>query len=109
MAKVRIVGCGNVAEYSIERDLQYRAEVPRTFDKQKNLSTQGSGKEWSACAMDIQSSFLYAPLVEEADGMHLVTPPGIRQRMGLVRRGVLWKLKQALYGWRIALKIWMQT
>ena len=47
--------------------------------------------------LDISAHFLYTPLVEEKDGVFLVSPPAILQR-------VVWQHKKALYGLRVAPK-----
>ena len=66
-------------------------------------------KEWSIGSLDVRTAFLYAELDDEEDGIFLVQPPAILVRMNLVKPGVLWKLKKALYGLRCAPKKWGQT
>ena len=49
-------------------------------------------------------NIMYEPIDEDEDGMCLVSPPARLHKLGLVCHGVLWKLKEALYGLRIAPK-----
>ena len=60
--------------------------------------------EWAPWALS--TAFLYAELVEEEDGVIVVYPPPILIRLGLVPPGVMWLLKKALYGLRVAPKRW---
>eukprot|EP00974_Lingulodinium_polyedra_P025586 2474260-Lingulodinium_polyedra.AAC.1 len=57
--------------------------------------------------MSKQPSY-YAELNEEEDGIVIVQHPTILVRMGLVKPGVMWKLKKALYGLSCAPKRWGQ-
>ena len=52
--------------------------------------------------MDIRTAFLYVELCEGEDGIAIATHPAILVRMGLVQEGIVWVLKKALYGLRVA-------
>ena len=63
-------------------------------------------KGWGIGSLDVKTAFLYAELDEEEDGIIVVQPPSILVRLGLVRPGILWELKKALYGLRCAPTRW---
>ena len=69
----------------------------------------GADKGWSVGSLDVKTAFLYAELNEEEDGILVVQPPSLLVRMGLVEPGIMWKLKQALYGLRCAPNRWSQA
>ena len=104
-ARARVVCCGNFEPGSVGKDVGNRAEVPSTFEM-RTLLALGVDKGWSIGSLDVKTAFLYAELDEEEDGIIVVQPPSILVRLGLVRPGVLWKLKKALYGLRCAPKRW---
>ena len=106
-----MVCCGNFEPGSIAKDLENRAEVPTTFELRTLLALGSLGEQvsawghgspecrkqpWSLGALDVNTAFLYAELIEEEDGIVVVQPPAILVRLGLVPPGVLWKLKKAL-------------
>ena len=62
---------------------------------------------WMGCGiMDVPTAFLYAPLIEKRDVC--CRPPQVLVKLGLVERGVVWKLKKALYGLRTSPRAWKE-
>ena len=79
--------------------LKNRAEVPSTFEM-RTILVLGQMKKWGLGSLDVKTSLMYAELVEEEDGVTVVFPPPVLVRLGLVKPGVMWLLKKALYGLR---------
>ena len=102
--KSRLCVCGNFEE-GFGGALKNRAEVPSTFEMRTILAL-GQRHAWGVGSLDVSTAFLYAELVEEEDGVIVVYPPPILIRLGLVQPGVMWLLKKALYGLRVAPKRW---
>ena len=92
-AKARVVCCGNFEPNSVGKDLENRSEVPSTFEMRTMLAL-ASSNNWSVGTLDVKTAFLYAELDDEEDGMIFVQPPAILVRIGLVKKGIFWKLKK---------------
>ena len=54
--------------------MKNRAEVPRTFEMMTMLAI-GQMRKWGIGSLDVKTAFLYAELVEEEDGVIVVSPP----------------------------------
>ena len=83
-AKSRICCCGNFEEGSFGGDAENRSEVPATYEMRTLLAMFKSKKDWGIGALDIKTAFLHAPLDDEDDGIVLVRPPTMLERLGLV-------------------------
>ncbi|CAK0824458.1 unnamed protein product [Prorocentrum cordatum] len=69
------------------------------------LERRKKAGRWSCAALDVATAFLNAPLPEEV-GDIVVRPPSIFNHFGLIQPGELWRVRQAIYGLRIAPKAW---
>ena len=63
---------------------------------------------WSLGSLDAITAFLYAALYDIEDGIYLVEPPAYLVKHGYIPKGILLKLKKALYVLRKAPKKWQQ-
>ena len=102
-AKARVVACGNFEMHTIGKDHDNRAEVPDIFELRLLLAL-AARKGWSLGSLDVITAFLYSTLHDIDDGIYLIEPPAYLVKHGYIPKGVLWKLKKALYGLRKAPK-----
>ncbi|CAK0805588.1 unnamed protein product, partial [Prorocentrum cordatum] len=66
-----------------------------------------AANKWACSALDVATAFLNAELPPEA-GEVIVRPLSILARFGLVQAGALWRVKQAIYGLRVAPRAWVE-
>ena len=102
-AKARVCACGNFETHTIGKDQNNRAEVPDIFELRLLLAL-AARNGWSIGSLDVMTAFLYATLDDIEDGIYLVEPPAYLVKHGYIPKGILWKLKKALYGLRKAPK-----
>ena len=86
-------------------DLGNRAEVPATVEL-NTMVAMGTQKGWSVGSFDQMTAFIHAELCEEEDGVISLTPPSSLVRLGFVQPGIVWVLKKALAGLRVAPTSW---
>eukprot|EP00971_Amphidinium_carterae_P074406 1470392-Amphidinium_carterae.1 len=65
---------------------------------------------WMVASADISTAFLYAALHQDDVKLGFTTvyvrPPKVLVTIGLVKPGILWKLKKSLYGLRTSPLAW---
>ena len=99
--KVRAVVCGNFQHKYPTQQLWTAQAEPSSLIAGLRL---GLLREWSVGTLDISGAFMYAPLPESVHV--LVAPPKAFVEVGLVKPGEIWLLQKAVYGLRIAPKVW---
>ena len=73
------------------------------------LLSYGARQPWSIGSADLSTAFLNAELVDQEDGVYMVTPPKLLTDLGIEEENVVWKLNNALYGLKRAPKKWELT
>eukprot|EP00971_Amphidinium_carterae_P266116 5278854-Amphidinium_carterae.1 len=105
--KVRIVCCGN-----LQTVLEFEETSTQTppFSMLRLALAMASAFGWMVASADISTAFLYASLhqddVELGFDTVYVRPPKVLVQIGLVKPGILWKLKKSLYGLRTSPLAW---
>eukprot|EP00971_Amphidinium_carterae_P147687 2927165-Amphidinium_carterae.1 len=105
--KVRIVCCGN-----LQKVLEFEETSTQTppFSMLRLALAMASVFGWMVASADISTAFLYASLhqddVELGFDTVYVRPPKVLVQIGLVKPGILWKLKKSLQGLRTSPLAW---
>ena len=99
--KARVVVCGNFQQ--VQPGEETCANTP-SFPMLRVLVSIASLHGWPVASWDVSTAFLYASLPEGQDVYCRL--PNVLVRLGLVQPGIVWKLKEALYGLRTSPKAW---
>ncbi|CAK0894421.1 unnamed protein product [Prorocentrum cordatum] len=94
--------CGNYQERRAGEDV-YSGNIDAS--SLRLVLAVAAAQRWSCSALDVATAFLNAPLPVEV-GDIMVRPPSIFNHFGLIQPGELWRVRQAIYGLRIAPKAW---
>eukprot|EP00971_Amphidinium_carterae_P132358 2621637-Amphidinium_carterae.1 len=96
--KVRIVCCGNRQHV---QDFEDTATQTPPFSMLRLAMAMASVFGWMVASADISTAFLYAALHQDDVKLGFTTvyvrPPKVLVTIGLVKPGILWKLKKSLY------------
>eukprot|EP00971_Amphidinium_carterae_P260665 5171318-Amphidinium_carterae.1 len=105
--KVRIVCCGNRQHV---QDFEDTATQTPPFSMLRLALAMASVFGWMVASADISTAFLYAALHQDDVKLGFTTvyvrPPKVLVTIGLVKPGILWKLKKSLYGLRTSPLAW---
>ena len=101
--KGRVVVCGNFQ--LVQPGEETCANTP-SFPMLRVFISLASLYGVAVESWDVSTVFLYAPLIEKRDVY--CRPPQVLVRIGLVKPGIVWKLKKALCGLRTSPRTWQE-
>ena len=104
--KIRIAACGNFQDKNA--DGSFRIDTQQADATSIRLLLRiGALMKWSIGSIDVRTAYLYAPLPETM--RVAIRPPQLLVDWGYVKPGTIWVLLVALYGLRVAGRLWQAT